>query len=628
MTILYIKNYGSCRKYKQIAAGLPRCSEAKAGGSYKRFKINFLNMLNEQKLKTVTMMGFLWSVIKPYKWWYLLMIQAPIIGSFYKVVNSYAVKIVVDAFIASDKPKYVDLIYPVSVYIGAIIVLETAWRISHYSWMKSQPFVRADLISRTYEHVLNHTYKFFQSTHSGAITSKIKGVVNGYNNFWMAVHHRLINPTLEILVAIIALAFINIELFFFMLTWCLVFFPIMIKMSFKVSRLAKVTTDSQHKAMGFVADNITNIFSLFSFSSRKRELKKLDRFLANDTAKKDYDWIKYDLKVAFVGVLFNLIMLSSLFVFMIHLRRTGIISVGDFVFVMTVSYFIVDNIWRASYEISDFLGKMGDFKSSFALLEVPQEVDHLDAKKIKVEKGDISFKNIYFGHNRDGVFKNLSLDIKAGEKVGLVGYSGSGKTTLIGLLMKNYIAKKGDITVDGQSIYDVNSDSLRSQIALIPQDTLLFHRSIGENIGYAKPKATKRQIIAAAKKAHIHEFISCLEDGYDTLVGERGVKLSGGQRQRVAIARAILKDSPILILDEATSALDSKTEKMIQGSIDSLIKDKSKTIIAVAHRLSTLKNMDRIIVLNKGKIIEEGTHEQLLRNEKSLYRKIWQLQGL
>ncbi len=556
------------------------------------------------------------------------MMQAPIINSFYKVFSLWAVKLVVDAFMSENIPQYSDFIYPVSLFIGAILVMELGWRLSHFAWMKTQPFVRAEIVIRSYDYVQNHSFSFFQNTHSGSIVSKIKGILAGYNNFWFGVHHRLAVPLLEILVTIIALSLINLHLFIFMLLWCLVFFPIMLKMSFNVSKLATKTTDSQHKSMGLVADNITNIFSLFSFASRNYELQKIKDFLYNDTAKKDYDWVKYELKMAFVGVAFYATMLASLFVFMIHLRRIFVITTGDFVFVMTVTFFVVDNIWKLVSEVGDFVGKIGDFKSSFSILQTSQNsIDKPNCKDLEVKKGEIVFRDISFGYENDKkIFERLNFTIKAGEKVGLVGFSGAGKSTLVSLLLKNFKIDSGDILIDNQSIYDVSSDSLRSQIALIPQDTLLFHRSIGENIGYAKKDAPQNELEDAAKKAHIHEFISSLADGYQTLVGERGIKLSGGQRQRVAIARAILKDAPILILDEATSSLDSHTENQIQESLNLLIDDKEKTVIAVAHRLSTLKHMNRIIVLDKGKIIENGSHEELLKKPNGYYQKMWAMQ--
>lgn len=575
-----------------------------------------------------TITSFLWQVIKPYKWWYLLMIQAPIIGSFYKVANSYAIKLVVDAFTSSAAPQYSDLIYPISVYIGAILVMESGWRLSHFAWMKSQPFVRIDITAKAYDYIQNYSYQFFQNIHSGSIMSKIRGIVIGYNNLWFGVHHRIASPALETLVIVIALGFINLQLFFFMVIWCLIFFPIMLKMSFNVSKLAKATTDSQHKAMGLIADNITNIFSLFSFASRNRELKKINDFLERDTAKKDYAWIGYELKTAFVGIFFYSIMLVSLFFFLIHLRRINVITIGDFVFIMTVTFFIVDNIWKLTSEVGDFVGKIGDFKSSFSILQTPQElVDEANAKDLKVTNGEIIFKDLSFRY-KDGeqIFDSLNLHIKSGEKIGLVGYSGTGKSTLVSLLLKNFRANNGDILIDNQSIYDVNSDSLRSQIALIPQDTMLFHRSIGENIGYAKENASIKEIEEAAKKAHIHEFITQLKDGYKTLVGERGIKLSGGQRQRIAIARAILKNAPIIILDEATSSLDSKTEQEIQKSINQMLEVNNATVIAIAHRLSTIKHMDRIIVMDGGKIIEDGNFEELLAKENSKFKTLWDQQ--
>lgn len=590
-------------------------------------KLNYIEMT--KKLPQNTLVKFLWSVIKPYKWWFLLMIQAPIIGSFYKVANSYAIKLVVDAFTASAVPDYSDLIYPIALFIGAILVMEAGWRASHFAWMKSQPFIRANISAKAYDYIQNHSYNFFQNTHSGSLVSKIKGIEAGYNNLWFGIHHRITSPVLEILVTITALAFINMQLFVFMTLWCCVFFPIMLAMSLKVSKLAKATTDSHHEAMGFIADNITNIFSLFSFASRNRELKKINKFLHEDRAKKDYAWIGYELKMAFVGIAFYATMLVSLFIFMIHLRQIGVITIGDFVFVMTITFFVVDNIWKLTSEIGDFLGKIGDLKSSFSVLEIPQEIiDKPNAAELRVSNGEIVFKNVSFGYEEGKLhtLKNLNLRIQAGEKIGLVGSSGAGKSTLVALLLKNFKTTNGDILIDNQSIYDVSSDSLRAQIALIPQDTLLFHRSIGENIGYAKENSSPAEIENAAKKAHIHEFISALPNGYETLVGERGIKLSGGQRQRVAIARAILKDAPILILDEATSSLDSHTEYYIQESLNLLIADKSKTVIAVAHRLSTLKHMDRIIVLDKGNIIEDGTHEELLNNN-GYYQSMWNMQA-
>jgi ATP-binding cassette subfamily B protein len=328
---------------------------------------------------------FLYPTIKPYKWWYILMMQAPVVGAFYNVANMYSLKLVVDAFGKSAVPKYSELLYPIGLYIGAILVLELVWRVSQFAWMKSQPFVRTDLTAKAYDYVQRHSYQFFQNTHSGAISSKIKGIVTGYNNLWFGVHHNITNPLLQVLVVLFSLAFINVQLFIFMALWCSIFFPVMLRISLRITKIATETTDSQHKAMGFIADNISNIFSVFLFTAHSRELKRIDKFLKTEVAPKDYSWIKLELKQSLIGIAFYVSMLFSLFIFMIHLRRTNAVTTGDFVFVMTVTYFLVDNIWKLFEQASDFIGKMGDFKSSFSVINTPQEViDKKDAKTLTI----------------------------------------------------------------------------------------------------------------------------------------------------------------------------------------------------------------------------------------------------
>lgn len=312
------------------------------------------------------------------------------------------------------------------------------------------------------------------------------------------------------------------------------------------------------------------------------------------------------------------------------LRINGAISIGDFAFVFGIALVVAEDIWMATTSLQDFSRSMGDLKSALSILQIPhQNTDVKNAKHLIVEKAIIEFKNVTFGYSeQNNVFNNLNLVIQLGEKVGLVGHSGSGKSSLLNLLMRYFITTQGQIYIDNQNIHEVTQDSLRENIAVIPQDTLLFHRTLMENIRYGNPNATDAEVIDASKKAHIHDYIMQLPDQYNGYVGERGIKLSGGQRQRIAIARAFLKNAPILILDEATSALDSQTEKLIQNSLNTLIKDKRKTVIAIAHRLSTLKHMDRIIVLDKGMIVEQGTHQELSRLEGSLYKKLWTLQEI
>lgn len=315
---------------------------------------------------------------------------------------------------------------------------------------------------------------------------------------------------------------------------------------------------------------------------------------------------------------------------MVHLKLQNLISIGDFALVFGLCLITTDDLWQSVVTMQDFSRTMGDLKSALSPLILPQSnLDLPNSKGIIVKTQNIEFKDVSFGYTDDKlIFDGLSLNIRAGEKIGLVGHSGAGKSTLINLLLRYFVPDKGTILVDQQDVMNVTQESLRNNIAVIPQDIMLFHRSLMENIRFGNLQATDEQVVDASKKAHIHEYIMTLPNKYNTIVGERGIKLSGGQRQRIAIARAILKNAPILILDEATSSQDSQTEKLIQESLNILIEDKSKTVLAIAHRLSTLKHMDRIIVLEHGRVIEEGTHDQLLAVEHSLYKKLWEYQEI
>jgi ATP-binding cassette subfamily B protein len=301
-------------------------------------------------------------------------------------------------------------------------------------------------------------------------------------------------------------------------------------------------------------------------------------------------------------------------------------SIANIVLLYTLTNSHLNGLWVLNHILRTFNRSLGNAKEMVQILDEPATVTDKTDKKLTIQTADIDFHNFTFTHadKKTPLFQNFSLKIPAGEKVGLVGISGSGKTTLTKLLLRFADVDSGQILIDGQDISGVTQVSLRENIAYVPQETALFHRSIAENIAYAKPEATPAQIQNAAAKANATEFIKDLPAGYDTLVGERGVKLSGGQRQRIAIARAILKDAPILLLDEATSALDSESESLIQQALAELMKN--RTSLVIAHRLSTVAALDRIIVLKDGRIIEQGTHRQLLKNKKGEYAHLWSRQ--
>jgi ATP-binding cassette subfamily B protein len=292
-------------------------------------------------------------------------------------------------------------------------------------------------------------------------------------------------------------------------------------------------------------------------------------------------------------------------------------------------------MWFTMSEVDEFNKVVGRCKQSLLSLMIPLEIhDKPDATTLKCERGQITFDSVEFYYKgTDVLFQNKSIEIKSGQKVGLVGYSGGGKSTFVNLILRLYDVTGGAILIDGQDIRNVTQASLRENIAMIPQDPSLFNRTMMENIRYGRIDATDEEVMETAKKAHAHEFIIKLAEGYDSVVGERGMKLSGGQRQRIAIARAILKNSPILIMDEATSQLDSVTEGLIQESLWELMNSPSsgygevnrKTVIVIAHRLSTLLHMDRILVFDKGRIVEDGSHNELL-TKNGLYKQLWDSQ--
>lgn len=570
---------------------------------------------------------FLWSVIRPFKWHYGAMLMAPILGAFYDVANNYALKLVVDAFSQDVNVSYAALWWPIALFIGAQIILDLLWRGADIAEWRSEPYVRQAILLEVYDHIQHNPYLFFQNTQAGSISSKIKGIVDGYDHFWAAMHHEFTPKAANTIVLTAALAIVNLKVCLFVSLWGLSFFIIMYRFATVIDKLSFANANDRHAIFGLIADNIANILTVFSFATRNKESKRLNAMIEERFIPSTLKVYKFSFLSSSIAAVLYWIMMISLFIFMIHLRKTNQVSTGDLVFVMGLTIKMSWELWQMIQKMQDLMKDIGDFKSAFALLQMPQEKElaHTD---LKIADPSIDFRKVSFAYEgAQPIFSDLSLQIKAGEKVGLVGMSGAGKSTLVSLLLKYFQINQGQILIDGKSTSTHTADSVRSQIAVIPQDILLFHRSILDNIRYGCEEASEQAVIDAAQAANIHDFIMGLPAQYQTFVGERGVKLSGGQRQRIAIARAILKHAPILILDEATSSLDAETERLIQSSLNRLLEDSTVTVLAIAHRLSTLKHMDRIIVLQQGKIIEEGTHQSLIAGD-SLYKKLWDMQKI
>jgi len=395
------------------------------------------------------------------------------------------------------------------------------------------------------------------------------------------------------------------------------------RLSNNVKKTSAQLAKFQALTKGKIVNLIANFFLLKTFGTEIRE----QQYLMHDTRKlakamQKNNWIEQINK--FSLQLLTLVFECIVLIYAVYLWSKQLIQVGDIVFVIAVSTDFSNRLYSFGWVTSFFKSRGAILEKNLHTFRFPNEFeDDTHAKKLKIKHGLIEIKNLNFAYQDEPVLKNLNLTIKPKEKIGIVGLSGGGKTTLLHLLQRLINTPKNTIFIDGQDITSVTQESLHNSVAFVPQDTTLFHRTIAENIKYGEFKANKKEVVAAAKNSFSDVFINSCPQKYNTLVGDKGVKLSGGERQRIGIARALLKKAPILLLDEATSALDSQSENYIQRAITMLIKD--KTVITIAHRLSTLKNMDRIIVLDNGCIVEEGTPQSLL-DKHGKFAKLWNLQ--
>ena len=579
--------------------------------------------------------SFFWKHIKPYKWHYLIMLIAPLYNSIYPIIYNYALKLFLD-IIAQPIDSLQVVTIPIAIFICNEISLSVFWRISHIAGWKSEPYVRTSIILDSYDYVQYHAYEFFQSNFTGSITSKIKGIRDGYDVFWTEIQRGMLSKLLTAVISVFSLALIYKKIALFLTGWTIVYSFVVYRLSKRLQKIAYEDSNNSHNIIGLISDKISNISSLLYYTAREQEKEKLDSFLKSEFLPKQLELYRYDVFMRIAEDILYISMFAAILFYLLYLKIQNILSVGDFAFIFSMTFVISEKIWHFTNDLQKFTRQMGDLKSAFSILQIPQEnLDHPDAELLHTTHPDIQFKNVSFEYEDDEdeetdnfVLKDLSLTIKSGEKVGIVGKSGAGKSTIVKLLLQFFKHSSGEIIIGDQKIDEITQESLRSHIAVIPQDTILFHRSIIDNIRYGRQNATDEEITEACQKAHIYKSIMKMPKQYETMVGELGVKLSGGQKQRIAIARAILKNAPILILDEATSALDSRTESMIQDSLNFFIQDSQKTVIAIAHRLSTLKHMDRIIFLADGKIAEEGTHEELLKKENGLYKKLWEHQKI
>ncbi len=539
----------------------------------------------------------------------------------------------VDWLVANDPATFLQQQWPtllgmslfVLVFIPIVVLLHSL--VVHQTLMGNFPMAVRWLSHR---YLLNQSYAFFQDEFSGRIATKVMQTALAVREAVMKMLDVMLFVSVYMVTTMLLVAGSDLRLVLPLITWLALYVAVLRYFVPRLRRVSTLQADARSLMTGRIVDSYTNIITLKLFSHSSRES----------------DYVKQGMQ-EFMGTvhpqmrlvtLLNLSvwMLNMLLVFAtgalgIYLWMGGSITAGAIAVAMSLAIRLSGMSHWVMWEVSNLFENIGTVQDGINTFSRPQAVlDKPGAAQLAVTAGRIDFNGVDFAYNdKARIFEQFDLHISAGEKVGIVGRSGAGKSTLVNLLLRFYDVRGGSICIDGQDIREVGQDSLRSNIAMVTQDTSLLHRSVRDNIMFGRPDATEQQLLDAARRAEAHDFIQELRDSkgrnaYDAHVGERGVSLSGGQRQRIAIARVLLKDAPILVLDEATSALDSEVEATIQQSLYKLMV--GKTVIAIAHRLSTIAAMDRLIVLDEGRIVEQGTHSKLIAHG-GLYAQLWDHQS-
>ncbi len=500
-----------------------------------------------------------------------------------------------------------------------------SWRLNLFFTWTMQTAGQRDLYKQIFSRLTEQSLGFHADRFGGALVSQTTKLIGAFERFWDTMIFQLVPTLASVVAAIVILGLIFWQYAVILFVLSLIFMTAVLLGSRLLAVRNREEAQASTATNAYVADAVTNIMTIKAHGREAEELATLTG-RANTWRKKSLSSMRGFLALSTGYSTLNAMTNIAALIAAVWASEHHIISIGTVYLSITYTLIVARQLWEMNSIMRNYNRIMGDAHDMAEILNMEPAVVDKSTAALSVDQGAIVFKDVTFAHGGDNepLFEGFSLHVKPGERIGLVGRSGSGKTTLTRLLLRFSDIESGVIAIDDQDIAGVTQKSLRRSIAYVPQEPMLFHRTLRENIGYGRPDATDEQIVKAAKQANALEFIEKLPQKFDTMVGERGVKLSGGQRQRIAIARAILMDAPILVLDEATSALDSDSERLIQQALRTLMK--GRTAIVIAHRLSTVQKMDRIIVLENGTINEEGSHQELLAN-KGTYADLWRHQS-
>ncbi len=583
--------------------------------------------MNNIKKIPNTLPKFLLHYLKIFKYPFFGILFFRVLAAILEIAMPYTLKLIIaeiETYTGEIKNIWQEVDELFWVFVGISSLLFIAYRgfrfIALFYMPKYHQRVKLDVFS----YLQNHSYKYFADNFAGSLANKFNDIAHSTSSLiWNLVEFF----SALVMLIFLSLAFFEIKWWFpaLYLTWVVIHLSITIYVMPKWSNSSKIAGESRSKTMGKISDSITNSLNIKLFSGKRFEIDQL-QLQVNQEIKDNYKAGIIPEKTLIIQFLIMFFLVNvGMTILMVYGLSTNAIGIADFTFIFLILNYVSGMMFYLTRAIADFLYNYGTAEQALETISQSHSVKDANSNNtINIRDASINISDVSFKYNENSqIFNNFSLIIPEGQKVGIVGHSGAGKSTLSQLLLRYYDIDSGNIFIGGQDIATVTQDSLRNIITVVPQDTSLFHRTIMDNIKYGKPNATNDEVYKATIKANAHDFILNLKHGYKSMVGERGIKLSVGQRQRIAIARAILKDAPIVIMDEATSALDSETEKFIQESMENLMQ--GKTALVIAHRLSTLKSMDRLIVMENGKIIEDGNHKELIEKQ-GYYHKLWGLQ--